>query len=258
MGLPLKRTLGSMALTVALTVALLAAPGCGPQAGPESTRDVEPSGREIGGGFADVKTVTYAPIHIPDDAPVVLFLGDSITAGLHLPVDQAFPAAAQRQAVEAGTPFHIVNAGVSGDTTRGGLNRLPLLLKNSKPDIVVVELGGNDGLRGQSLKSIEENLREIISLSRNAGARVLLLQMNVPTNLGDYAKEFADMYLDISTDLSVELVPAFLDGVGGVPEMNLADGMHPTPGGHEQLAANIAQPLASMLSKAQPLRVRGD
>lgn len=203
-----------------------------------------------------MKTVKYDPIDIPDDAPMVLFLGDSITAGLHLPADQAFPAAAQRQSIAAGNPFRMVNAGVSGDTTRGGLNRLPLLLKNAKPKVVVVELGANDGLRGQSLKAIEENLREIILLARDANASVLLLQMNVPPNLGDYAKEFEEMYLNICVDLDVMLVPAFLDGVGGVPEMNLADGMHPTPEGHERLATNIRRPLASMLSEARPFKMQ--
>ena len=203
-----------------------------------------------------MKTVKYDPIDIPVDAPMVLFLGDSITAGLHLPADQAFPAAAQRHSIEAGNPFRIVNAGVSGDTTRGGLNRLPLLLKTAKPKVVVVELGANDGLRGQPLKGIEENLREIVVLATEANAGVLLLQMNVPSNLGDYAKDFAQIYLDICIDLDVMLVPSFLDGVGGVPEMNLADGMHPTPEGHERLAKNIRRPLASMLSEVRPFKMQ--
>lgn len=211
----------------------------------------------MGDGFAEVESVSYETPAIPEDAPTVLFLGDSITAGLHLPPDQAFPAAVQRQAIAYGVPFHIVNAGVSGDTTRGGLNRLDFLLKNTSPDLVVVELGANDALRGQSLEAVEANLREIIAKVRATNTRVLLLGMNAPTNLGDYARDFKDMYTRISTDLDVQIVPSFLDGVGGVPEMNLPDGLHPTPAGHERLAKNMVRPLTSMLSGASPLLAPG-
>ena len=179
-----------------------------------------------------------------------------ITAGLHLPSDQAFPAAVQRQAVAEKIPFHLVNAGVSGDTTRGALNRLPLLLKNSQPRVVVIELGANDGLRGQPLEGIKSNLRDMIHLSREAGAVVLLLQINVPTNLGDYAKDFSQLYIDLSVEEDVMVVPSFLKGVGGVPEMNLPDGLHPTPEGHEQLAKNITRPLWSLISDARPFKLK--
>ncbi|WP_419190617.1 arylesterase [Saltatorellus ferox] len=201
--------------------------------------------------------MSYETPDIPEDAPTVLFLGDSITAGLHLPPDQAFPAAVQRQALDYGVPFHIVNAGVSGDTTRGGLNRLDFLLKNTSPDVVVVELGANDALRGQSLTNIETNLKEIIATIHLTDAQVLLLGMNAPTNLGDYAREFGEMYTRISGELDVQLVPSFLDGVGGLPEMNLPDGLHPTPEGHERLAKNIVRPLTSMISTASPLLAPG-
>lgn len=244
----------STAALFMLFAALMLGSGCDSGAEADSGGASEPAGRETGGGFADVDTVKHVPLEIPSDAPTILFLGDSITAGLHLPVDQAFPAAVQRQAFASGRAFHIVNAGVSGDTTRGGLNRLPLLLKNTQPDAVVVELGANDGLRGQSLKSIDENLREIVGLCREAGAKVLLLQMNVPTNLGEYAEDFAEIYVKICEDLDVFVTPSFLDGVGGIPGMNLPDGMHPTPEGHERLAKNITRTLVSMMSEARPFK----
>ncbi len=252
MGSPHRRAAFSLFPAAVFLAALPFGASCG-----GSTEDSEPAGRELGDGFADVKTVIYPPLEIPEDAPTVLFLGDSITAGLHLSPDQAFPAAVQRGSVEFGVPFHIVNAGASGDTTRSGLNRLANALKNSKPDLVVVELGANDGLRGQSLEATEANLREIITQVHLTGAQVLLLGMDVPTNLGDYAKDFSDMYLRISSDLDVMVVPSFLDGVGGIPEMNLPDGMHPTPEGHERLAKNIQRPLVSMLSTASPLVLPG-
>ena len=233
-----------------LPAALLSAAisgGCGDSGGVS-----EPEGRELGDGFAGVELVRYEPPIIPEDAPTVLFLGDSITAGLHLPPDQAFPAAVQRQAIDFGVPFHVVNAGVSGDTSRRGLTRLPNLLRNTAPNLVVVELGGNDALRGHTLESIESNLREIITKIHLTDAQVLLLGMDAPTNLGEYATKFADIYTRISADHDVQLVPSFLDGVGGVPEMNLPDGLHPTPMGHERLAKNIVRPLSSMLSTASP------
>ncbi|MEM8712027.1 MAG: arylesterase, partial [Planctomycetota bacterium] len=213
------------ALLAAIAVLLFV--GCGDaDSQRENLAENSPKTAELGDGYAEGSSVVHPPLEIPDDAPTVLFLGDSITAGLHLSPDDAFPAAVQRQLMEYGSPFKLVNAGVSGDTTRGGLARLPFVLKNAEPNVVVVELGANDGLRGQSLEATEANLREIIETCRGAGATVMLLGMNVPTNLGDYAKDFAEMYMNISSDLDVIMVPEFLRGVGGIPEMNLEDGMH--------------------------------
>ncbi|MFT5735231.1 MAG: acyl-CoA thioesterase-1, partial [Planctomycetota bacterium] len=124
--------------------------------------------------------------------------------------------------------------------------------KNSSPDLVVIEVGANDALRGQPLKEVEANLREIISTIHLTDAQVLLLGMDAPTNLGDYARKFAEIYTRVSAEHDVLLVPSFLDGVGGIPDMNLPDGLHPTPEGHERLAKNIVRPLASLLSTASP------
>jgi acyl-CoA thioesterase-1 len=202
--------------------------------------------RERGDGYAGVEETVHAPLEIPPSSPTVAFLGDSLTAGLHLSPDQAWPAALQRSLADRGLPFELQNAGSSGDTSAGGLTRTDWTLK-SGPEIVVIGLGANDGLRGIDLGSTEANLRAIIEKVRAAGARPLLLGMNVPTNLGDYAEDFAAMYPRIAEDTGVPLVSAFLDGVGGVPDMNLPDGMHPTPEGHERLAMNVADALAELL-----------
>ncbi len=182
---------------------------------------------------------TDAP-NIAADAPLVVFLGDSISAGLHLAAEDAFPAVLQRNLSAAGHPFRLVNAGVSGDTSAGGLRRIDWILKQS-PDVLVVELGGNDGLRGQEIEGVESNLRAIVTRAQSAGARVVLLGIQIPSSYGaDYTSRFADMYPRIAQDLGVAFVPDFFQGVGGVPDMTLEDGLHPTAAGHVRLARNIA------------------
>ncbi len=189
-------------------------------------------------------------LEVPADAPLVVFLGDSISAGLHLSADEAFPAIVQRDLAAAGHPFRLVNAGVSGDTSAGGLRRIDWILKQS-PDVLVVELGGNDGLRGQDIASVETNLRAIVTRAQAGGARVVLLGMQIPTSYGaDYAGGFAGIYSRIAQDLGVAFVPDFLAGVGGVPEMTLEDGLHPTAAGHVRLARNVAPVLQSAVEAA--------
>jgi acyl-CoA thioesterase-1 len=187
-------------------------------------------------------------VAVPEDAPLVVFLGDSLSAGLHLAAEESFPAAAQRLLADRGRPFRLVNAGVSGDTTAGGLARLDWLLRQ-EPAVVVVELGGNDALRGIPLESVEENLRRILRGIREAGARALLLGMDAPASLGPgYASGFSAVYARLAEELEVPLVPGFLRGVGGVPAMNLPDGLHPTPEGHRLLAENLADGLEALLA----------
>jgi acyl-CoA thioesterase-1 len=177
---------------------------------------------------------------------VVVFLGDSLTAGLGLDENQAYPALLEQALREEGTPVRVINAGVSGDTTAGGLSRLPWLLKQ-RPDVVVVALGGNDGLRALPLSEVETNLREIIRRSKAAGARVLLLGMKIPPNYGPYADDFAALYPRLAKELDVPLVPFLLLGVGGVRSLNQADGIHPTAKGQEVLAKNVRPYLEEVL-----------
>lgn len=181
--------------------------------------------------------------------PKVVFLGDSLAAGLHLPEEQAFPAVVARRLAAVSQPIQLVNAGVSGDTTAGGLRRVDWLLKQA-PAIVVIELGANDGLRGVPVAGVEANLRAIIGKVKARRARVLLLGMRVPPSYGAaYAEEFAAIYPRLAEQLGVPLVPFFMDGVAGVPERNLPDGLHPTREGHERLADNLTDPLTKLLAE---------
>lgn len=206
--------------------------------------DRAPATRAHTAGTAD----RTAPV-IPADAPLVAFLGDSITAGLHLPADQAWPAVLQRDLAARALPFRLQNAGVSGDTSAGGLARIEWITKQ-KPRVVVIELGGNDGLRGQDVSGIEANLRAIVAQVRAAGSEVLLLGMRLPPSLGaDYTTAFAALYERIARDLDVPFVPNFMDRVGGVPEFMQEDGLHPTARGHERLAENVRAKLSELLAR---------
>jgi acyl-CoA thioesterase-1 len=188
---------------------------------------------------------------VPSLAPLVVFLGDSLTAGLGVDEQQAYPALVGERLGQAGHPVRLLNAGVSGDTSAGGLRRLEWLLAQH-PDVVVVGLGSNDGLRGLPLAETETNLRRIVTRAREGGSRVLLLGMMVPPNYGpDYAPRFAALYPRIAGDLDVPLVPFLLEGVGGRPELNQADGIHPTVEGHRILASTVYPKLAAIVAKLE-------
>lgn len=182
--------------------------------------------------------------------PLVVFLGDSLTAGLGLPEEQAYPALLDRRLDAKGAPVRVLNAGVSGDTTAGGLARLDWLLKQ-KPDILVLGLGANDGLRGLELEQTEKNLREIVRRAQAADVRVLLLGMMIPPNYGaDYTERFRQMYPEIADDADIPLVPFLLEGVGGIADLNQEDGIHPTAEGQEIVANNVEPFLAEMVKEA--------
>ena len=199
------------------------------------------------------KAAAPAPPPAPAPAPaagepLVVFLGDSLTAGYGLGGEQAYPALVEKRLQEEGIPIEALNAGVSGDTTAGGLARLDWLL-SQKPDVVVVGLGGNDGLRGLPLEQAEHNLREIVRRSKAAGARVLLLGMQIPPNYGpEYARGFSDMYPRLAKEMDVPLVPFLLEGVGGVADLNQDDGIHPTAEGQEKVADLVTPFVAEVLS----------
>ena len=181
--------------------------------------------------------------------PKVAFLGDSIAAGLHLAAAQAFPALVHDRLAQSGTPFELLNAGVSGDTTAGGVRRVDWLLKQA-PRVVVVELGANDGLRGIPVPAVEANLRTIISKIRAANARVLLLGIRIPPSYGpEYVAVFEGLYPRLATELQLAFVPFFMEGVAGVASMNLEDGIHPTAEGHVKLADKVSEPLRRLLKE---------
>lgn len=173
------------------------------------------------------------------DAPKVVVLGDSLAAGLHLPSNEAWPAVLANLLAEEGLGIDLVNAGVSGDTTAGGLARMDWLLRQN-PDLMIVELGGNDGLRGVSLKSIEANVRAILKKLDDKDVDALLLGMKLPTNYGqEYTAGFEQLFVRIAEDTGVPFVAFFLEGVAMDPDLNLPDGLHPNTAGHRALAQNL-------------------
>ncbi len=169
----------------------------------------------------------------------LVFLGDSLTAGLGLGEESAFPAVVAEALAREGAGVEVVNAGVSGDTSAGGLARLDWILRQ-RPDVLFVALGANDGLRGIPPEATEENLRGIVERARAAGARVLLAGMRLPPNYGpDFGGRFEAIFPRLAGELEVPLVPFLLEGVGGRPELNLADGIHPNAAGHERIAETV-------------------
>ena len=172
-------------------------------------------------------------------AGTLLVVGDSISAGFGLDTRLGWVALLQQRLKDEGYDDQVVNASINGDTSAGGRARLPALLATYKPNLVVLELGGNDGLRGQPPQQLQQNLASMIDQAREAGAKVLLLGMRLPPNYGvRYTSAFAQVYQQLSTQRQVPLVPFFLEGVGGVPQMMQADGIHPTPGAQPRLLEN--------------------
>lgn len=160
-------------------------------------------------------------------ARTVLVFGDSLSAGYGLKSEQAWPALLGRKLAETRKDYSVVNLSVSGETTAGGLSRLPAALRQHQPAIVVVELGANDGLRGLPLAQMRSNLERMIELSRQAGARVLLVGMRLPPNYGPYAGEFQDSYASLARQRKVALLPFLLAPVAGDVRNFQPDGLHP-------------------------------
>ena len=181
----------------------------------------------------------------------ILFFGDSITAGYGLDDPaQAFPSLIAKRIAQAGLPFRVVNAGLSGETTAGGLRRIDWVLRQPI-DIFVLELGGNDGLRGLSPSSGEANLQAIIDKVREKSprARILLAGMRMPTSMGfEYTRDFAAIYPALAEKNRLILIPFLLDRVGGVPALNQADLIHPNAEGHAILAETVWKSLEPLLS----------
>ena len=190
-----------------------------------------------------------AAVEPEDDRVLVVFLGDSLTAGLGLEEEQAYPAVTASLLAAEGFDLRVVNAGVSGDTTAGGVARLDWLLRQ-EPDVLVVSLGANDGLRGLAVEHSEENLCRIVERARRAGARVLLCGMLMPPNYGPYAEEFNAVFPRLAAELEVPLVPFLLEGVAARPELNLADGMHPNAEGQRRMAETLLPYLRPLVDVA--------
>ncbi|HLA30304.1 MAG TPA: arylesterase [Pseudomonas sp.] len=181
-------------------------------------------------------------------ADTVLVVGDSISAAFGLDTRQGWVALLEKRLAEQGFEHKVVNASISGDTSAGGAARLPGLLVEHQPNLVILELGGNDGLRGQAPAQLQQNLASMIEQSQDAGAKVLLLGMRLPPNYGiRYTTAFAQVFATLAEEKQVAFVPFFLDGVGGVPEMMQRDGIHPAVAAQPVLLENLWPTLQPLL-----------
>ena len=179
-------------------------------------------------------------------------MGDSLTAGLGLDPDEAYPALVQKKIDAAGLPWRVVNAGISGDTTAGGLRRLDWIMRR-KFNLIVIELGANDGLRGIAPELTQANLKKLIERirARAPDMVIVLAGMQVPANLGpEHTRRFAAIYPALAKECDVALIPFLLEGVGGHPELNQADGTHPTAEGQVKVADNVWAVVEPLLNPA--------
>ncbi|WPN99891.1 arylesterase [Pseudomonas sp. MUP55] len=181
-------------------------------------------------------------------AGTVLIVGDSISAGFGLDTRKGWVALLEQRLKQEGFDDNVVNASISGDTSAGGLARLPAALAAHKPDVVVIELGGNDGLRGQPPTQLKQNLASMVQASQDSGAKVLLLGMQIPPNYGKrYVDAFAKVFGEVAEEKKVPLVPFFLEGVGGHPDLMQADGLHPAVAAQGKLLENVWPTLKPLL-----------
>ena len=181
--------------------------------------------------------------------PRIVFLGDSLTAGYGLDLEQSVPSLVQAQLDAEGYTFEVVNAGVSGDTSAGGVRRLEWSL-DGDVRILVLELGANDGLRGLPVAGMKQNLKAIITTAKRRGIDVLLAGMEAPPNYGPaYTSEFRRVFRDLADEEHVAFMPFYLYQVAGVPTLNIADGMHPNPAGARIVEANLWRSLKPLLDK---------
>jgi acyl-CoA thioesterase-1 len=190
--------------------------------------------------------------HAGENSPLqqqtILVLGDSISAGYGIDKQQGWVALLEEQLMEEYPQYTVVNASISGETTSGGANRLQPLLDKHMPNIVILELGGNDGLRGAPIKLMTQNLTYMITLSQEAGAKVLLLGMRIPPNYGQrYSELFANQYTLIAKDLNVNLVSFLLQGIAGQPGMMQVDGIHPTQSAQPIMMRSVWQALKPLM-----------
>jgi acyl-CoA thioesterase-1 len=226
-------------IPVAVFAVLLTA--CGSRSVPE-TQNSEPVPQQ---------SVTAKPVAAtPDDSrPVIAAFGDSISAGFGVEPGKSFPDDLQRLLDQAGYRYRIVNLGVSGDTTTDGLERLPTVLA-IHPAIVILEFGGNDGLRGLPVASAEKNLSDIVEALKKARVKVLLAGMTLPRNYGpEYIQTFDRIYTDLAHRYQIARIPFLLEGVGGHPDLTQPDGIHPTAEGAVIVAHNVMNYLQPLLTK---------
>lgn len=212
---------------------------------PERSRPALPADSRVTDGGPDE---VRRPPALDSRHRLVAF-GDSLTAGFGAPAGASYPDYLQRLIDAKKYPWQTINAGVSGDTTTGGLARLPEVLEY-KPEIVILELGANDGLRGLPVAASKTNLEQIIKALQAANARVVLAGMTLPPNYGpDYIQPFETMYKDLAKKYNLTLIPFLLAGVGGNPSLMQRDGLHPTADGNRRVAANVMKVVEPLLTR---------
>jgi len=223
-----------------LVATLLAAVACG-KAEPVPARPDAAPGAAAPTGFA--------PPPVASTRPRIVALGDSLTAGLGLGPEQAYPAVLQERVAARGLNYEVVNAGVSGDTSAGGLRRLDWALEGDVR-VLIVALGGNDGLRGLPVEELRGNLSRIIEQAQSRGIAVVLAGMEAPPNFGQaYTAAFRRVYVELAEQYDVALVPFLLEGVAGIDSLNQRDGIHPVAEGARKVADNIWTVLEPLTSR---------
>lgn len=192
-----------------------------------------------------------AALPTTDDRPRIVAFGNSLTAGLGVAAEDSYPSQLQRRLDQDGFQYRVINAGVSGDTTAGGLRRISWVLK-SQPHIVILELGANDGLRGLSLRETKANLERIIQQCQSASVTVVLAGMKLPPNYGaEYTNGFESIYAALASQYHLVLIPFFLDGVAGSTSLNQADGIHPTGDGYRIIVDKVMGTVRPLLDRAR-------
>lgn len=198
--------------------------------------------------FLKILLLLYLPFTFQDNPVRILFFGDSLTAGYGLSEEQAFPALVGRELKKSGE-YEIINAGLSGETSAGGKNRIEWVLQQPI-DVLVLELGANDGLRGLPLDQTRANLQDIITKTqaKYPDVKIIIAGMEVPPNLGDsYSKEFRTIFPELASKNNAVLIPFLLNGVAGDKNLNLPDGIHPNIDGHKVVANNVLDALKDVL-----------
>ncbi|EKP0315866.1 arylesterase [Aeromonas veronii] len=183
-------------------------------------------------------------------AQTLLVLGDSLSAGYQMQVEQSWPALLNQKWQEEGGKHTLLNASISGETTQGALARLPALLKEHKPDWLLIELGGNDGLRGFAPTITRQNLASMIALAKEQQTRVVLTQIQLPRNYGArYLRQFEQIFPELAQANDLPLLPFFMDDIALRPELMMNDGIHPTPAAQPQIRDKVARFMEPLLSQ---------
>src|SRR5688572_5443630 len=227
---------------VLLCVVVLAAISCGGGEPPNAPEPAESTS-------LDTSAAPLASAPAKSTAPRIVAFGDSLTAGLGIPRERAYPAVLQRKLEEAGIELQVINAGVSGDHSADGLRRVNWALEGDVR-LLIVALGANDGLRGLPVSQMKANLQSIIHRARQRAIPVLLVGMEAPPNYGEqYAQSFRQVFRDLARENKVVFVPFMLDGVAGIPDLNQSDGVHPTSAGAARVADHLWPAVKTMMQK---------